>query len=386
MSNFVPGQRVTASQLNSLQDAANEGLQSNTDITYGKIVNAPTSLQYKQLYSAPHFLDTRYGIANVHFDGEVDGVNQHLYICLVSPTEQLFRVQGEYWVQQKHNSAYMMLYDDLQGHIASRLVSYQDFDINTDLETRQMGTYLSSYVPYTNIPGYVETPIPPDRVVRMSQLMIYNSTQDKVGTIFLIWGSSSDEPYIMSGAIAKILSTIRESQIFGDDIKGVYEETQLLLIFNHNPGSRSKIQNIYQNLAGNYTVEYPEYDAWEVDRKNSNIIHNPYYQIGCRTGFCEAYEDSEYNIHVLSADEYLSAKLGTNYCVIDIPRLSAYHTYETKDHPLSSSPNYNEAYHVVIPVLTLSPEMTQTIGSLKTIHTQYLNRHPTAPCWQIYPF
>ena len=88
------------------------------------------------------------------------------------------------------------------------------------------------------------------------------------------------------------------------------------------------------------------------------------------------------------SSDFLSAKAGcANYCVIDVPRLSAFHTYDLPDHPLSASPNVNAAFTVKIKVfdfdtsgLSGSPEEARNLGLI------YYDRNPIVPCWQVYPY
>lgn len=69
-----------------------------------------------------------------------------------------------------------------------RLVSRQDFDLNTDLDTRKMDSFLSGYVPHTNCTGFVETPIPPDTDVHLTRMGLHDENNSKMGTVFVIWG------------------------------------------------------------------------------------------------------------------------------------------------------------------------------------------------------
>lgn len=88
------------------------------------------------------------------------------------------------------------------------------------------------------------------------------------------------------------------------------------------------------------------------------------------------------------SSDFLSAKAGcANYCVIDVPRLSAFHTYDLPDRPLSASPNVNAAFTVKIKVfdfdtsgLSGSPEEARNLGLV------YYDRNPIVPCWQVYQY
>ena len=85
------------------------------------------------------------------------------------------------------------------------------------------------------------------------------------------------------------------------------------------------------------------------------------------------------------SSDFLSAKAScANYCVIDVPRLSAFHTYESPDHPLSASPNVNDAFTVKIKVFDFDtsglPEEVRNLG------LNYYDRNPIVPCWQVYPY
>ena len=51
-----------------------------------------------------------------------------------------------------------------------------------------MDSFLSGYVPNTNYTGFVETPIPPDTDVHLSRMGLYDTDNNRVGTVFVIWG------------------------------------------------------------------------------------------------------------------------------------------------------------------------------------------------------
>ena len=97
MDEFYQGQRLTAADLNGLAKQANEGITSTNQIVNGKTVNSPAQLQYKQIYQAPRFLDTKYLMRNYKWPAEPESVNQHLYICLVDPEFLGFKNKGSYF-------------------------------------------------------------------------------------------------------------------------------------------------------------------------------------------------------------------------------------------------------------------------------------------------
>ena len=189
MDEFYTGQRLTAADLNGLAKQANEGITSTNQIVNGKIVNSPAQLQYKQIYQAPRFLDTKYLMRNYKWPNEPESVNQHLYICLVNPDVLCFRNKGSYFSKDRDNARYAVAYFG-KDYNAVRIVSRQDFDINTDLETRDLGNFLSGYVPQTNYNGFVETPIPPGSDVAMVQLAVVNESGGAVGQLFLIYAAA----------------------------------------------------------------------------------------------------------------------------------------------------------------------------------------------------
>ena len=132
MSEFYTGQKLTAADLNGLAKQANEGITSTNQIVNGKIVNSPAQLQYKQIYQAPRFLDTKYLMRNYKWPGEPESVNQHLYVCLVDSEVLCFKNKGSYFSKDKDNARYAVAYFG-KDYNAIRIVSKQDFDINTDL-------------------------------------------------------------------------------------------------------------------------------------------------------------------------------------------------------------------------------------------------------------
>ena len=89
----------------------------------------------------------------------------------------------------------------------------------------------------------------------------------------------------------------------------------------------------------------------------------------------------------MSGNNWLSAGNGQNYCVIDVPRLSAFHAYYNPDHPMSASPNINAAFTVPILVFELYSMATVSgdVG-IPTIGLNYYERNPLVPCWQVYPY
>ena len=83
----------------------------------------------------------------------------------------------------------------------------------------------------------------------------------------------------------------------------------------------------------------------------------------------------------------LSAGYGSNYCVIDVPRLSAFHAYYNPDHPMSASPNINSAFTVPIKVFEFNSTSGTSVDiGIPAIVMRYYDRNPTVPCWQVYPY
>lgn len=89
-------------------------------------------------------MDTKYGMANYRWPGE-NNVNQHLYINLIDWRTICVREQGSYF-GKNDNAKFAVMYED-RTHVHLRVVSGQDFDTATDLDTRQMDQYLSGYAP-----------------------------------------------------------------------------------------------------------------------------------------------------------------------------------------------------------------------------------------------
>ena len=385
MDEFHQGQRLTAEDLNRLSEQANEGVASTNQIVNGKIINNPIGLQYKELYSAPRFLDTRYGIANINFKPEHTSgdviENQHLYICLMDSEVQAIKSQGTYFKWDNHHSRFVLAYFG-KNNTWIRVVSRQDLDINTDLETRKMDSFLSGYVPHTNYPGFVETPIPPDTDVHLSRMGLYDVNNNRVGTAFVIWGKE-DGSLLNDNDMNELFNRIHRDNVWGDNLDVLIPEGSITIISNLPDMPTSKILNHYQNVCGSFTLDHTTYEPWQV--LNDGVITNAVFQIGCEQFICGAYEDQDYNIHKLSDNQMLSARLGINLCIIDVPRLSAYHTWMSPNHPLSASPNFNQAFQVPIAVFTQIPKPRED-GTVPEIGLNYLERNPTVPCWQVYPF
>lgn len=389
MSEFYQGQRLTAEDLNRLASSANEGMTSTNQIVNGKIVNSPTQLQYKQLYQAPRFLDTKYLMRNYKWPDEPESVNQHLYICLVDSDAISFRVDGTYMNRKYDNIRYAVAYFG-ENYNAIRIVTKQDFDINTDLQTRDLGNHLSGYVAKTNYNGFVETPIPPDKNVHFSRIAVIDENYNAIGQIFLFHASYDDAVAFDSKRKKVIDEAIDKCKEFPGAADNLIV-SQFTLIINQPQLSSSMLLDTYANIVGAYSLDSLNSEPWEVFTSLSGFpIINPVFQIGTLQLTCNAFEDEKYQIHTLNeiSSNYLSAKLAcANYCVIDVPRLSAFHAYDSADHPLSASPNVNAAFTVPIKVFDfrtssgLSGE--REINYLGLI---YNDRNPTVPCWQVYPF
>lgn len=377
---FSKGQRLTAASLNKIQANANQGIESGSIYTDGKMINLPSTVDARQIYSAPRFLDTRYFKTIYKWPGE-QNVNQHLYICLMDSEVQAIKSQGTYFTWDNHHSRFVLAYFRKNDSLI-RLVSRQDLDINTDLDTRKMDSFLSGYVPHTNYTGFVETPIPPDTDVHLSRMGLIDKDNNRVGTAFVIWGKE-DGSLMDENDRNDLGDYLYQSNVWGNNLDAVIWEGSITIISNLPDMPSSKILNHYQNVCGSYTLDHTTYEPWQV--LNDGVIANPIFQIGCQQFICGAYEDQDYNIHQLSSDQRLSARLGSNLCIIDVPRLSAYHTWMSEDHPLSASPNFNQAFQVPIAVFTQIP-IPKEDGTVSEVGLNYLNRNPIVPCWQVYPF
>lgn len=377
---FSKGQRLTAASLNKIQANANQGIESGSIYTDGKMINLPSTVDARQIYSAPRFLDTRYFKTIYKWPGE-QNVNQHLYICLMDSEVQAIKSQGTYFTWDNHHSRFVLAYFRKNDSLI-RLVSRQDLDINTDLDTRKMDSFLSGYVPHTNYTGFVETPIPPDTDVHLSRMGLIDKDNNRVGTAFVIWGKE-DGSLMDENDRNDLGDYLYQSNVWGNNLDAVIQEGSITIISNLPDMPTSKILNHYQNVCGSYTLDHTTYEPWQV--LNDGVIANPIFQIGCQQFICGAYEDQDYNIHQLSSDQRLSARLGSNLCIIDVPRLSAYHTWMSEDHPLSASPNFNQAFQVPIAVFTQIPIPNED-GTVSEVGLNYLNRNPIVPCWQVYPF
>lgn len=393
MDEFYQGQRLTAADLNGLAKQANEGITSTNQIVNGKTVNSPAQLQYKQIYQAPRFLDTKYLMRNYKWPDEPESVNQHLYVCLVNPELLCFRSKGSYFSKQNDNARYAVAYFG-KDYNAVRIVSKQDFDINTDLQTRDLGNFLSGYVPQTNYNGFVETPIPPGSDVNMVQLAVVNENGGAVGQLFLIYAAYAEDDDFTADRISALKQAVKDCGEFPGGV-GFLIISGFTLIVNQPSISSSQLLDTYSNVVGNFNVEGVELGPWEVlMRLKTFPINNPIFQIGTQQFECDAFEDENYQIHrlselsgELSGNIQLSAGNGRNYCVIDVPRLSAFHAYYNNDHPMSASQNVNAAFTVPILVFELNSTAGTSVDvGIPAITMKYYERNPLVPCWQVYPY
>lgn len=395
MDEFYTGQKLTAGDLNRLAEQANEGMTSTNQIVNGKLLNSPTQLQYKQIYQAPRFLDTKYLMRNYKWPNEPESVNQHLYICLVDSEQLSFRNKGGYFSKRNENARFAVAYFG-KDYNAIRIVSKQDFDINTDLETRDLGNFLSGYVPKTNYNGFVETPIPPDKGVHMYQLVVVDENGGAVGQLFLLFATYAEDGNLTTAHTTALKQAVDDSGEFPSGV-GFLRIAGFTLILNQPNLSSSQLLDTYSNIIGSFNIEGVETGPWEVlTRLKGFAISNPIFQIGTQQGICDAFEDAEYKIHrlselsgELSGNNYLSARNGHNYCVIDVPRLSAFHAYYNPDHPMSASPNINMAFTVPVLVFELESYATATVSSdvgIPGLRLNYYERNPSVPCWQVYPY
>lgn len=386
MDEFYTGQKLTAGDLNRLAEQANEGVTTTNQIVNGKLLNAPTQFQYQQVYQAPRFLDTKYMLSNYKWPNEPESVNQHLYICLVDSNQICFRVNGTYMSRKSNNIRYAVAYFG-ENYNVVRIVTKQDFDINTDLQTRDLGNHLSGYVAKTNYDGFVETPIPPDKNVHFSRIAVIDENYSVIGQIFLFHASYDDDPAFnqqRTKALNDAIDNCGEFPGAADNLR----IASFTLIINQPQLSSSTLLDTYANIVGAYALDSVNAEPWEVFTNLSGFpINNPVFQIGTKQFKCDAFEDQEYKIHTLKeiSSDFLSAKVGcTNICVIDVPHLSAFHTYDSPDHPLSASPNVNAAFTVPIQVFDFNT--TGLSGEIRTLGLHYYDRKPIVPCWQVYPY
>ena len=389
MDEFYTGQKLTAEDLNRLAEQANEGVTSTNQIVNGKLLNAPTQLRYPQEYKAPRFLDSKYLLSNYKWPEEPLSVNQHLYLCLVDSDAISFRVDGAYMNRKNDNIRYAVAYFG-ENYNVVRIVTKQDFDTNTDLVTRQLDKHLSAYVPQTNYDGFVETPIPPDKNVHFSRIAVIDDNYNAIGQIFLFHASYDDAVAFDSErkkAIDKAIDQCGEFPGAADNLI----VSQFTLIINQPQPSSSKLLDTYANIVGAYALDSLNSEPWQVFTSLSGFpIINPVFQIGTQQLTCNAFEDENYEIHTLDeiSSSFLSAKLAcANYCVIDVPRLSAFHAYDSADHPLSASPNVNAAF--TVPIKVFDFKTSSGLSGEREINylgLLYNDRNPTVPCWQVYPF
>ena len=389
MDEFHQGQRLTAEDLNRLAEQANEGVTSTNQIVNGKLLNAPTQLRYPQEYQAPRFLDSKYLLSNYKWPEEPLSVNQHLYLCLVDSDAISFRVDGAYMNRKNDNIRYAVAYFG-ENYNVVRIVTKQDFDTNTDLVTRQLDKHLSAYVPQTNYDGFVETPIPPDKNVHFSRIAVIDDNYNAIGQIFLFHASYDDAVAFDSKRKKAIDKAIDECGEFPGAADNLIV-SQFTLIINQPQPSSSKLLDTYANIVGAYALDSLNSEPWQVFTSLSGFpIINPVFQIGTQQLTCKAFEDENYEIHTLDeiSSSFLSAKLAcANYCVIDVPRLSAFHAYDSADHPLSASPNVNAAF--TVPIKVFDFKTSSGLSGEREINylgLLYNDRNPTVPCWQVYPF
>ena len=386
MDEFYTGQKLTAGDLNRLAEQANEGVTTTNQIVNGKLLNAPTQFQYQQVYQAPRFLDTKYMLSNYKWPNEPESVNQHLYICLVDPGLISFRIDGLYMNRLDNNVRYSVAYFG-ENYNAIRIVTAQDFDTNTDLATRDLGNFLSGYVPQTNYDGFVETPIPTDKNVYFSRIAVTDENHCAIGQIFL-FHASYDDSLILDEDKTKVINEALQKCGEFPGAKDSFLVTTFVLIVNQPQLSSSTLLDTYANIIGSYSLDSLDYEPWEIMSNTDGFqIMNPVFQIGTQQFVCNAFEDENYKIHTLNeiSSSFLSAKIGCyNYCVIDVPRLSAFHAYDSPEHPLSASPNVNAAF--TVPIRVFESIAAGLSGETRILGLVYQDRNPTVPCWQVYPY
>ena len=200
---------------------------------------------------------------------------------------QAIKSQGTYFTWDNHHSRFVLAYFRKNDSLI-RLVSRQDLDLNTDLDTRKMDSFLSGYVPNTNYTGFVETPIPPDTDVHLSRMGLYDTDNNRVGTVFVIWGKE-DGSLLNDNDMNELLANIYSDNVWGDNLNALIPEGSITIISNLPDMPTSKILNHYQNICGSYTLDQTTYEPWQV--LNDGEIASPIFQIGCEQFICGAYED-----------------------------------------------------------------------------------------------
>lgn len=200
---------------------------------------------------------------------------------------QAIKSQGTYFTWDNHHSRFVLAYFRKNDSLI-RLVSRQDLDINTDLDTRKMDSFLSGYVPHTNYTGFVETPIPPDTDVHLSRMGLYDVDNNRVGTVFVIWGKE-DGSLIDANNMDDLFNHLHSDNVWGDNLGALIPEGSTTMIINLRDMPTSKMLNHYQNVCGSYTLDHTTYEPWQV--LNDGEIANPIFQIGCTQFICGAYED-----------------------------------------------------------------------------------------------
>ena len=200
---------------------------------------------------------------------------------------QAIKSQGTYFTWDNHRSRFVLAYFGKNNSLI-RLVSRQDLDLNTDLDTRKMDSFLSGYVPHTNYTGFVETPIPPDTDVHLSRMGLYDVDNNRVGTVFVIWGKE-DGSLLNDNDMNELLAHLYSDSVWGDNLNALIPEGSITIISNLPDMPTSNILNHYQNICGSYTLDHTTYEPWQV--LNDGEIVNPIFQIGCEQFICGAYED-----------------------------------------------------------------------------------------------
>lgn len=173
---------------------------------------------------------------------------------------QAIKSKGTYFRWDYHHSRFVLAYFRKNDSLI-RIVSRQDLDLNTDLDTRKMDSFLSGYLPHTNYTGFVETPIPPDTDVNLSRMGLYDEDNNKIGTVFVIWGKE-DGGAMNEDDREELWQYLSNSNVWGDKLDSLIMEGSITIISNLPDMPTSKILNHYQNVCGSYTLDHTTYEPW----------------------------------------------------------------------------------------------------------------------------
>lgn len=396
MTEFYSGQRLTAQQLNELTREASQGVFSNNCYSYGRMIDLPSTIDGRQMFRAPRYLDVKYMQARYKFDGEPGYIWQHAYICLGTTEQTYVKFNNDYlaahFTDDGLSAVYAMMFfgDGKPSYDVVEVITPQDLDINTDLNTRGMNSYNFNYSPMTNYDGFVETPITPNSSIYLMLLGALDEDGMMIGHVVLILGMNIPNAIFSKARVQALVDELNNAKPYGD--KTVDKITVLAysdqIVQAPASLSASFLRNRWPSDIPQYSFVQLKREPWEADA-TKGLIHNTTCQIGTRQVPCRHWEDSDYNMHELSGDESeLSLFTGITYCVADVVNLSCYAAqYDEKDHPISASSNFNEAFQVPVKIFTfmpLSASGSLSSSALENTFLDYTSRYPIVPCWESY--